>query len=53
MTFALGLALGLPLGVALTFAALCALNAWMASRDDDPRPGTTGQRGAERKGHRP
>ena len=37
MTFALGLALGLPLGVALTFAALCALNAWMAGRDDDPQ----------------
>lgn len=49
MTFALGLALGLPLGVALTFAALCALNAWMASRDDDPRPGTSGQRGSPRR----
>ena len=38
MTFALGLALGLPLGAALTFAALYALTVWMASRDDDPRP---------------
>jgi hypothetical protein len=38
MTFALGLALGLPLGAGLTLAALYALCAWMAARDDDPRP---------------
>jgi len=38
MTFALGLALGLCLGAALTLAALCALCVWLAARDDDPRP---------------
>jgi hypothetical protein len=34
MTFALGLSLG----AGLTLAALYALCAWMAARDDDPRP---------------
>jgi hypothetical protein len=38
MTFALGIALGLCLGAALTLAALWALCVWLAARDDDPRP---------------
>ena len=35
MTFALGLALGVPIGAVITLAAMYALCVWMASRDDD------------------
>lgn len=35
MTFALGLALGLPLGAVMALIAANAFCAWLAGRDDD------------------